>query len=163
MADPRGALAAADELLAQSRYDEAASVGLRVRALALRAVGDLTSALATLREAVDVAVELQVPRRAAEARMSLVVLLAEVGNLEAALAEADAAAQGLDGVDASRLEAQRGLVLQRAGRSAEALDVYARALPAIKGARDDVWEARLLCNRGALHAYHGNFDEARAD
>ncbi|NHC46197.1 CHAT domain-containing protein [Motilibacter aurantiacus] len=163
MADPRGALAAADELVAERRDDEAAPVALRVRALALRAVGDLTSALDTLRGAVALAVELGAARRAAEARMSLVVLLAEVGSLEGALAEADAAAQHLDGIDASRLEAQRGLVLQRAGRSTEALEAYARALPAIRAAGDVVWEARMLGNRGALFAYHGRFDEARAD
>ena len=163
MADPRGALAAAEELLTQRDDDEAASVGLRVRALALRAVGDLTSALEALREAVAVAVALGADRRAAEARMSLVVLLAEVGNVEAALAEADSAAAHLDGVDASRLEAQRGLVLQRAGRSTDALEAYARALPGIEAAGDDVWEARLLGNRGALFAYNGRFDESRVD
>ena len=156
-AAPARAAERADRLLLDDAEDDAASVALRVRALARKLLGDLDAALGDLRHSVRVAAALGLTHREAEARMSLVVMLADSGRTHSALAEADRAAAVLRGRDRARLLTQRGLVLQRSGRTDEALACYRSALPALRRYGDEIWEARLLGNRGPLRAYAGDF------
>ena len=150
-------------LLDEAETDEAAAVALRARALARRCTGDLGGAIDDLRRSVAVAEATGVQRRVGEARMSLVVALADAGRTGESLDEADRARPLLHGADTSRLLAQRALVLQRIGRYGEALDGYRKALPGLRRHGDVLWEARLLANRGPLRAYLGDHRGAVAD
>lgn len=166
MAEPRHAreVAAASLILAQKVGDaEAASVAERSLGLAARELHDIAEAVEHLRAAVRIAGRAGLPLRAAQARMSLCLTLAYEGDTGAALREADKAAPDLRGPDAARLMMQRGLILQRLGRLDEALVGYRRALVGFRRSNDRLWEARLLTNRGVLHAYRGDQRAADAD
>jgi tetratricopeptide (TPR) repeat protein len=166
MAEPRNASKAASAALVLARETgdaEAASVAERALGLAARELHDITGAVDHLRAAVRIAARARLELRAAQARMSLCLALAYKGDTPAALREADRAAPALRGVDAARLLMQRALILQRLGRLDEALEGYRRALVGFRRANDRVWQARLLNNRGVLHAYRGAQRAAEAD
>lgn len=160
---PTRVLADTDELIEACDRDEAAAVALRARALARRRNGDLAGAIDDLRRAIQVATRRRLGRRVGEARMSLVVVLADAGRTREALLEADRARDLLEGADLSRLLTQRGLVLQRLGRYDEALSCYRQALRSIRSRGDVLWEAILLSNRGPLRSYLGDHRGAVAD
>ncbi|HEX5495483.1 MAG TPA: CHAT domain-containing tetratricopeptide repeat protein [Mycobacteriales bacterium] len=144
--------------------DVAAEVrALRAHGMAARDLGRLDEAMASLRRAIRRAGRHGAAAAAAEARMSLAYVLMETGATRAALSQADRAAQGLDGLPAARVLMQRGLILQRSGRTAEALDCYRRALPVVRRRSDHLHEARLRNNRGLLHLYCGDLTAAEAD
>jgi CHAT domain-containing protein len=155
--------AAAEAVLAESSGDEAAAIALRALGLAWKETGDIPRAARTLRRAVAVADKAGAPYRAAEARMSLVVILADRGDTAAALAEAALAAAVLTGIDSARLDTNLGVVLSRIGRTTEAMSAFARAQPTLRSAGDDRWEAVLLNTRGILYIYGGRYREAEAD
>jgi tetratricopeptide (TPR) repeat protein len=160
---PAEVLEQTNELLRGGTDDEPAAVALRARALARRCTGDLGGAIVDLTRAVRVAEAAGLPRRVGEARMSLVVALADAGRTTAALDEAERARPLLKGADVSRLLAQRALVLQRIGRYDDALAGYRQALPGLRRDGDALWEARLLGNRGPLRAYLGDHRGAVSD
>src|SRR5215207_9869275 len=134
----------------------------RAAGLAALTVGQLDDALAELRTAVRRGARSGSPVVAAEARMSLAYVLLERGAATAALAEADRAAAGLRGPVAGRILGQRALLLQRAGRTREALATYRRALPRLLDG-DPRDEARVRNNRGLLLLYLGRLDAAEED
>ena len=160
---PTEVLEQTNQLLRSRDDDEPAAVALRARALARRCTGDLTGAIDDLTLAVSVAEAADLPRRVGEARMSLVVALADAGRTTDALDEAERARPLLKGADLSRLLAQRALVLQRIGRYEDALACYRQALPGLRRDGDSLWEARLLGNRGPLRAYLGDHRGATRD
>ncbi|MEY9864468.1 CHAT domain-containing protein [Catenulispora sp. GAS73] len=155
--------AAAEAVLAEGGGDEAAAIALRAVGLSWKENGDIPRAARTLRRAVAVADKAGAPYRAAEARMSLVVILADRGDTDAALAEAALAAAVLTGIDSARLDTNLGVVLSRIGRTTEAMSAFARAQPTLRAAGDDRWEAVLLNTRGILYIYGGRYREAEAD
>lgn len=161
--DPTEALRTANAVLAAGSDDEAAAIAARVRGLAAKELGDPPRALRELRRAVRLAERGGHVRRAGEATMSLAVVLADLGRSEAALAATEQAATVLTGVDAARLAAQRGLILQRLGRAEEAFACYRRALPVLSRHEDVLWRTRVLLHRGILHAYLGAHLAAEAD
>lgn len=167
--DPRRALAAADRAVAAARVRAdrtAEGTADRAAGLALRELGDLAAAETRARRAVRSGRKSGTAQNEAEARMSLAFVLLERGRVTSALAQSELARSGLAGgneLAAARLEGQRALILQRAGRFDEALAAYASALPVLRRARDDRWEARLLSNRGLLHAYRGALVAAESD
>lgn len=135
----------------------------RAHGTAARDLGRLAEAMASLRTAIRRAERHGAAVAAAEARMSLAYVLMEKGSTRAALAQADRAAQGLKGLPAARVLMQRALILQRSGRTTEALDCYRRSLPMLRRHADHLHEARLRNNRGLLHLYCGDLDAAEAD
>ncbi|MFN2608843.1 MAG: CHAT domain-containing protein [Acidimicrobiales bacterium] len=142
---------------------EARSVASRALGLARREAGDLAGAEAALRRAVQVAERAGLPRRAAQARISLTLVLAYQGRTGAALREADRAEPHLEGGDLGRLLMQRSLVLQRLGHLDEALDGYRRALRLFRRSSDTLWQAYLLLNRSVALTYRGALAAAQAD
>src|SRR5437899_7894073 len=163
--DPRRALAAADAVLPEAsrgRSPEAVATAQRAAGLALRNMCELTAAETRLRAGVRSAAN-RAPRAAAEARMSLAFVLLERGRVRAALNQADRAASSLKGVAAARLRGQRALVLQRSGRTNDALSAYADAIPVLQKSGDKLWEAGLRNNRALLNAYGGSFAAAERD
>jgi tetratricopeptide (TPR) repeat protein len=166
LAQPRRArvLATTAREHALSAGDAAAvSVAERALGLAAKELKDLASAATHLRRAVRVAERAAAEDRAAEARMSLSLVLAYTGNTRGALREANRAAEVLTGEEAARLQMQRALILQRLGRPDEALDGYRRALALFRRSGDRRGEARLLNNRGLLYGYRGAFAAAERD
>lgn len=168
-ADPHAALTAADSVVAAcprprtSDALRAVSTAHRAAGLALTSVGELLSGERRLRRAITVAERGDDAERAAEARMSLAYVLLERGRSRAALSSVDHASAVLTGVPAARVRTTRALVLQRCGRTREALDDYADALPVLMRAGDGAWEARLRNNRALLLAYEGDTEAAISD
>ena len=142
---------------------EATVVAERAMGLAAKELGDLAASKEHAQRAILLASRLRLPRREGEARMSLSLVLALEGRTREALREANQAATLLDGLDAARLQVQRSLILQRLGRSTEALEGYHSALAAFRrlGCRADM--ARVWSNRAILRAYGGEFEAAEAD
>lgn len=168
------ALAQSDPAAARERaralLDECGDGDAGTRSLACETLGlaakeeqDLDEAVTHLREAVRCAEEAGLAQRAAQARMSLCFALVSRGDTDAALRETALASDVLEGVDGARLQMRRGLVLQRLGRLDEALEAYDAALGPLRDAGDRSWEARLLTNRGVLHAYRHAFAAAERD
>jgi tetratricopeptide (TPR) repeat protein len=165
---PRTACEKAADLLKADRKDEAACVALRALGLGRKQLGELSGAKAALRAAVKLGEQGDFPLRAAQARTSLVVILADAGNTQAALAEAALAEAELtnlpDGaLDLARLRVNLGLVLQRTGRGAEALACYGAAERTLREHDDARWQVIMLTLRGTLLAYHGHDRAADAD
>jgi tetratricopeptide (TPR) repeat protein len=164
--DPSAAIARAELALASARgRQDAAARTLAWRALGLgaRAQGDLATADAALQRAVRSATQAGDLQSAAEARMTRSFVLLDLGKTSQALRQSATAADVLDGLPKARLEAQRGLILLRAGRLPEARAIYDDVVPALRAAEDRVWESRVLSNRGILHAFLGDLGAADAD
>jgi tetratricopeptide (TPR) repeat protein len=167
--DPREALALADAIVAdlpRPRTPEAVrevATAHRAAGLALRDLGELPQAEARLRRAVATAERHALAELAAESRMSLAYVLLERGRVGAALSVIDHASAVARGSAAARVRTTRALVLQRAGRTREALSDYAEALPTLHRTHDRVWEARLRNNRALLWAYDGDTEAACGD
>lgn len=149
-ADPSAARRLAGDVLARAvtvRCAEAESVAHRALALAAREFGRLALAAEHLGRAVDAAEGL--PSRAAQARLSLVPILADLGDPLGALEVADAAEGHLAGLDLARLGVQRAVALVRLGRHAEAVARCDTAVTALTGAGDPKFLAGALLNRGS--------------
>ncbi len=161
--DAAAALRDACSVLEVARDPAVRSAAERAVGLACKELGDIASAQRHLRRAIAVADRGGEPRRAGQARMSLAVILSDLGATAASFAELDRAAAVLTGHDGAQLLAQRGLLLSRAGRRDEALACYRQALPALRRAGDRRFEALLLLNRGWLLAPAGELAAAEAD
>ncbi len=166
--DPRSACERAAELLAVNRRDEAACAALRALGLARKQLGELPAARAALRAAVKLGDREGFPLRAAQARTSLLVILADSGNTQAALAEAALAEATLANVpggapELARLRVNLGLVLYRTGRREEALSCYRAAERPLREHGDARWQTVMFLLRGTLLAYEGDHRAADAD
>ena len=168
--DPRAALEAAGRVVAalpraprDPEQAHALSMAERAAGVALRYLGEPIPAEQRLRRAVQVAERAGLVEPAAEARTSLAYVLLLRGKVRSALALVDEASAETSGVVAARVRATRALILQHSGRTAEALQEYAAALPVLQRAGDALWESRMRGNRGLLHAYLGDTDLAVAD
>src|SRR5262249_47377749 len=110
-AEPKASLelAAAALVSALACHDAAARwVAHRARGLALKELGQIPEAEAELRRARRIALSAGLDRCAANAAMSLSVVLLAAGNSAGALRFCRLAAPHLAGLDAARLAAQRG-------------------------------------------------------
>src|SRR6185437_8461755 len=140
-------------LLESGAEDEADAVALRVVGLSLR-FSDPQRASEQLRRAVSLAQRLRLPVRAAQARTTHVVVLAQLGRTRSALRQAVLAETVLrdseDELELARLRVNHGLVLQRIGRQAEALTRFGAAEPVLRRYGDVRWEVMLRNLRGTL-------------
>ncbi|HTJ37980.1 MAG TPA: CHAT domain-containing tetratricopeptide repeat protein [Dactylosporangium sp.] len=164
--DPRRARTLASAALAaarRARDADATSVAHRALGLAALASYDAHTAAKHLRTALNVARRHDRMTLAAEARMSLALVLEDLGRPAAAVKEIDAALHGLRGLRRARAVMQRALILRRMGRDDEAMQGYRAALTVFRRSGDRLWQARALNNRGILHGYHGNHRLAQAD
>jgi hypothetical protein len=103
------------------------------------------------------------PRLAARLLISLAHAEAEQGRTRKGFGLLDIASTMTDPADRGVLVQQRGLLLQRTGRNAEALRCLDAAVPLLSGTDHHAVLARTLLNRAALRIYEGLFHEARAD
>jgi tetratricopeptide (TPR) repeat protein len=111
------------------------------------------------------AVPLPEPYQAVAARLliSLAHLEAEQGRTELGLQLLHAATSITATADRGILLSQRGLLLLRTGRSAEALRYLDEAVPLLAGYADPAVLARVLLNRGATRLNLGQIKLARTD
>ncbi len=163
MADPRRALAQALSDLKDAREPVDRAQALRVMGLAARELSDATQAARHLRGSIAVAARHGLDQLAGESRMSLALVLDDLGRPRAALQEIDRALALLKGLPKARARMQQGILLRRVGREAEALGAYGEALTSFRRHGDRLWQARALTNRGVLQAYRGALGQARAD
>jgi len=166
--DVQATIAEANALLEADENDEAACVALR--ALGLASGGrELSAARTALDRAVRLSERLGYPLRAAQARTSLLIVLANMGHTtaaytQAALAEAALTRLAQDGVlDLARLRVNLAILLQRTGRTGEALAHLADAEPVLVQEQDARWEILLRNLRGPLLAYRGDYPAAVRD
>lgn len=165
--DPQMALArgrSVVRLAERTGNREAATVAWRAMALASRELGDLPLAEEYLQRAIRAGEG--VPRRAAQARLSLVTVRTERGHPADALAIADAAEPYLDRVERAKLGVQRAVALMRLGRHREAVGHCDRAVEVLKGAcgpDERRFLAGALLNRALANAWLGRHRRARAD
>src|SRR5207248_5999105 len=101
------------------------------------------------------------PHLAGRLLVSLAHAEAERGRVPFGLALLDEAERLLSGDGLGVLLQQRGLLLLRLGRTAEALPLLDRAVPLL--AHEPVVQARTLLNRGALHLHAGRVRAAVDD
>ena len=161
---PLQAEAAALEVIADKASEpEAASVAERTLGLVARETGHLGTARRRLLRAIAIAEEAGLQARAVEARLSLVLVLLQGGYPEVALAELDGATERAPKGLRGQILVQRALVHIRMGHFDSALEESRHALPLLRGAGDHLNEARLLSNRGILHAYRNELGLAETD
>ncbi|MEV8632226.1 CHAT domain-containing tetratricopeptide repeat protein [Streptosporangium sp. NPDC051023] len=141
--------------------DEAAAVAHRALGVAARELGDLPLAERHLHRAVSIALSAGLRHRAAQARLSLVHVSAELGRPRQALAVAAAAEPHLSPVEVAKLGVHRAVALARLGRYAEAADHCDRAVGLLGG--DARFLAGAMLNRGLARVFLGDFDTAEAD
>ncbi|WP_068925414.1 CHAT domain-containing protein [Planobispora rosea] len=140
---------------------EAASVAYRALALAARELGDLPLAEEHLDRAVGIALAAGLPHRAAQARLSLVAVRAELGRPLQALTVAAEAEPYLAPDEVARLGVNRAAALIRLGRHEEAI----RHCDGAEGLLDDDpgFLAGAMLNRGLARIYLERFAAAEAD
>jgi tetratricopeptide (TPR) repeat protein len=165
---PSRAVALAERAFATARKEhdpEAQVAALHALSWAQRVVGDPRSAR-TARAGIRIGEKYGARRRVALLRRNFSHALAFDGATRAAQREMDAALADLHGRDRAEAEVFR-IALHRRARTIDpdahkaVLTAAARALRVLEG--DDVWQARLLHNRGALHLDRGELAEAEAD
>lgn len=161
--DPPEALRAAEGLLAAGCGPHAAAIAHRAAGLALGDVGDLPAAERRFRKAIEIASRHGLERPAAQARMSLAVVLGARGRISAALQELDRAEAALQGTDRAEVLAQRGHVLGTADRYEESMAAYRRALPVLRRSGNVRFEALALLNRSVFRSLHGDLRGAESD
>jgi len=154
-ADPRRAHAAALALTGDGDPERRVTAH-RALGLACKELGRLGEGRAHLAEALRIARAEGLTYSSALVTMNLVGLLVAAGDVEAALAAADAAAPVLTGADADRLRANRACALARAGRVEEGARI-ARAC------RDPEVAIGLRVNVGLARVYAGRLGRGEAD
>ncbi|HEX7104543.1 MAG TPA: hypothetical protein VF218_01125, partial [Acidothermaceae bacterium] len=160
---PERAKAAAEAVIGECDDHPAARVlAMRTLGLATRFLDGPNPAVVVLREAVRIASKHNLPQSLAEAKMTYAALLADLGQINAALTECDEAAALLRGTSGVVIS-QRAMILSRASRAEEALADYAKALPLLRAARDIHSQCRLYINRSNLLAYLGRLPAAQRD
>jgi CHAT domain-containing protein len=160
------ALAERASALARAERDaEALVAALHALSWAQRVMGD-PRAMRTARAGIRIGEKNGARRRVALLRRNYAHGLAFAGYTEAARREMERAVADLHGRDRAESEVFRIAIHRRAhavdpAAHRSVLRAAASALRVLDG--DDIWQARLLNNRGALHLDRGELDAAEAD
>jgi hypothetical protein len=170
-AQPRKALALAERArsAASTEGDRDAEVAaLHSLAWAQLRLGDAQASVSTIRLGLRLARRQGDPQAAALLRRLLAAALALSGRTRAAQREMDAAIAELSGLERARSQVHRLAMYRRSGAAdpgaeRSLLRDASAGLRTLRRARDDVWEARLLTNRGIFYFDRGILDRAEAD
>lgn len=149
--------------LGSAAAPEAAPLVERAFGVVATQSGRMPEAVRHLRRSVAIADRRGLHMLAAEVRVDLSEALVLHGRPDRALEEVERAGEVLRGPAAGRPLMRSALILQRRGQHQKALEQYRRAIACLRRAGDVEWEARLLCNRGVLHAFRGELAAAEAD
>lgn len=132
-----------------------------------RVIGDSGRALATVREALDLATRIGDRERIAFVRDSLAGLYLTRGELATALALHRQTLVDLEGLKFPLVEGNArlnlGITLYRLGDDAAALDTWADGERICTASHDDGCLISILASRGDLHRDRGRLDAAEAD
>ena len=169
--EPRRALALAERarLTASTEGDRGAEIAaLHSLAWAQLRLGHAKASVSTIRSGLRLADREGDPKAAAPLRRLLAAALALSGRARAAQREMDAAVAQLTGLERARSQVHRLAMHRRSGAADPAaerslLSAAAAGLHTLRRAHDDVWEARLLMNRGIFYFDRGILDRAEAD
>jgi len=169
--EPRRALALAERTLAVATAAadvEAQIAALHAMAWAQRVLGDARAGESTLRAGIRLATQHGDRRGVAVFRRILATSYAHAGQTRAAHREIQAALALLSGHERARAQVHR-VAVHCAAHAADPT-VHRRvcadaasALRVLRRTGDEIWEARLLYNRGLLHFDRGELDRAEAD
>lgn len=166
--DPHQAMHAGRAVLSAAERAGAAApaaVALRAMALAARELGDLQGAERYLRRAI--AWPGAPDERVAQSRLSLVTVRTERGHPLQALRVAALAWSYLSPIDRAKLDTQRAVALAHLGRYQEAVACCDRSLQILSCAPGTVDDRKFLAggllNRGLVHGYRGDWDQAMRD
>ena len=144
------------------RDREAEVAALHALGFARHELGD-PRAVPTLRSAVRLGERHGLARRAALARRPLSTLLAYRGEIAAARRELTAACAALDAHELARTEVFRIALLSITGAAPRTMGGSNRAVEILRQKGDEIWEARVLKNRGLLLAERGDVAAAELD
>src|SRR5947208_1924914 len=161
--DPALVLSQATGLLADTDDPSVQATLWWVKGLALQELSRPHEAVASFRRSLAIDAGPATDGGVALTRASLAISLLSVGDTAGADREVTQARTTAPKSVRWVVEMLHGLVLQRTGRLDAALAAYRRALPSLVAAGDLPCVARLLLNRGALHAYQGDLDPALDD
>lgn len=168
---PRSALALAERAVAaaaEAGDAEAEVVARQALGWAQKVLGDARTGRSTLRAGIRLAQKHGDRRGLGILRRSLAVSYAHAGEAHAAEREIAAALALLSGLDRARSQVHRIEVYRKASspdprQSRAVFSDAAEALRRLRREHDELWEARLLFNRGALHSDRGEFVQAERD
>ncbi len=161
--DPAAALPRAHRLLdraARDGLDRLAAIAGRAAGLAEAYVGDLSVSLTYLDDATAAAARTGDAELEGEVEMTAGAVRAWAGDGAGGVRSLDRAIAMLTGSKRARALVQRGSVMYRAARFAEALENLADAEPALRESGDEMWLAHLLNNRGLAIAHQGSLHAA---
>jgi CHAT domain-containing protein len=135
---------------------------------ALLVLGESSAAMRTMRAGIRLAEKNGEWERAALVRRVLAGSLLLAGRPHAARRELETALASLSGVERARSQVHRLEIHRRShgatpGVHRQVLADAARALGVLHRNGDEIWEARLLVNRGLLQMDRGELDRASAD
>jgi tetratricopeptide (TPR) repeat protein len=169
--DPRRARALAERALAAAaaEHDLEAEISARYALGWAQAVlGEARDGMSTLRAGIRIAEGHGDRRAAALLRRQLAVWLASDGQMRAAQREMATSLAFLTGRDRAESQVHRLDIHRRTQRADPGVHRQvsvdaARALRRFRREGDELWEARLLFNRGLLHLDRGELDQAESD
>jgi tetratricopeptide (TPR) repeat protein len=160
---PSEALAAAREVLAQHPSASQAAVAHQAAGVVLRHFGDISEAIAELKEAYRFARKAGDRARESDVLASLGVAQLLAGQTQRGLSILDKVLRDSQGVPAGRILIRRAYAFWVLGRSAEALRDAQAAVDLLAGAGDLVWEARAVHHRAMAYAALGEMERADRD
>jgi tetratricopeptide (TPR) repeat protein len=160
--NPTDALATASSRLGEAAPEERCQL-LRVMGNAFRELRRMNESVASLEEAVDIAISIDNPQLEGNASMSLAATLSYVGDFDRAVSAVERAIELLDGDQRLVAMSQRAGILRRAGRHDDALAAFSEALDSAAVAADQTIRGDLWMNRGVLYGFLGDIDAGEKD
>lgn len=160
--NPTNALATAGSRLGEASPEERTQL-LRVMGNAFRELRRMTESVASLEEAVAIAISIDNPQLEGNAAMSLAATLSYVGDFDRAVSAVERAIELLDGDQRLVAMSQRAGILRRAGRHDDALAAFTEALDSAAVAADQTIRGDLWMNRGVLYGFLGDIDAGEND
>jgi tetratricopeptide (TPR) repeat protein len=160
---PNEAMERAQALLAARPGPLDASVAHQAIGLVLREFGDIDAAIRELRTARRLARRSGVPEREADVLGTLGVALVFAGRTRAGRNALNAAVAAATGLLRGRALLRRGACLLFLGLHGAALDDLNAAIPVLRAADDQIWEARALTQRSQCSLTAGSVRPAAAD
>jgi len=162
-AAPKKALRMARAVLAGSPTAFDASVAHQAIGIVQRDFGDLTSAIAELRQALALARRSGSAEREADVLATFGIALVHVGRTRAGLAALDRAVASSTGTHGARVRFRRAGALWVLGRHQDALADVRATILVLRRAKDTVWVGRAISLRGHVHLALGAVERATAD
>jgi tetratricopeptide (TPR) repeat protein len=160
---PQDALLAARSILASRPEPYEASIACHAAGIVLRDRGEVADAIKELRRGLTFAKASGRPEREIDVRATLGVALVWIGRTRQGLIHLDTAVQEAHGLLAGRVLLRRASALRNLGRYRAALDDLSVALPLLRRAGDQAWEARALSHRAIIYLLYGAIARAKAD